>query len=157
MLAVVSDRFPRSGAVAISIMGGIGMLSAGLIGGPGLGYSKDRYAADTLKQSNPAVYESVKASSPSQFLFFSPVNAIDGKKLAEAKEAKTPTPEQKAIVAADQVGDRQTLKADSYIPLAMALIFLGVALYFKSIGGYKAVHLAGTSASASAKQTVPTS
>jgi len=37
MLAVVGDRFPRSGAVAMSIMGGIGMLSAGLIGGPGLG------------------------------------------------------------------------------------------------------------------------
>jgi MFS family permease len=43
MLAVVGDRFPRSGAVAMSIMGGIGMLSAGLIGGPGLGYAKDRF------------------------------------------------------------------------------------------------------------------
>ena len=32
MLAVASDRFPRTGAIAISIMGGIGMLSAGLIG-----------------------------------------------------------------------------------------------------------------------------
>src|SRR5262249_38729414 len=32
MLAVTSDRFPRTGAVAISIMGGIGMMSAGLIG-----------------------------------------------------------------------------------------------------------------------------
>src|SRR5262249_40389154 len=35
MLAVASDRFPRTGAVAISIMGGIGMMSAGLIGAPG--------------------------------------------------------------------------------------------------------------------------
>src|SRR5690606_34952831 len=31
MLAVVSDRFPRTGAIAMSIMGGIGMLSAGMI------------------------------------------------------------------------------------------------------------------------------
>ena len=46
MLAVASDRFPRTGAVAISIMGGIGMMSAGLIGGPGLGYAKDRFAAE---------------------------------------------------------------------------------------------------------------
>jgi DHA2 family metal-tetracycline-proton antiporter-like MFS transporter len=30
--------------VAISIMGGIGMLSAGIIGAPGLGYAKDRFA-----------------------------------------------------------------------------------------------------------------
>jgi hypothetical protein len=32
MLAVVGDRFPRTGAVAMSIMGGIGMMSAGLPG-----------------------------------------------------------------------------------------------------------------------------
>lgn len=34
-----------------------------------------------------------------------------------------------------------TLKADAYIPLAMAIIFLGVLLYFKSIGGYKVLKL----------------
>jgi hypothetical protein len=141
MLAVVSDRYPRSGAIAISIMGGIGMLSAGLIGGPGLGYSKDRYAAESLQQTNPAAYQTVKAAAPSKFLFLDPVNAIDGTKLAEAKEAKAPTDAQKAIVLADQTGDRMTLKADSYIPLAMAIIFLGVLLYFKSIGGYKVLKL----------------
>jgi MFS family permease len=32
MLAVVSDQFPRSGAVAISVMGGLGFFSAGLLG-----------------------------------------------------------------------------------------------------------------------------
>ncbi len=30
-LKAIGDRFPRSGAVAMSIMGGIGMLSAGLL------------------------------------------------------------------------------------------------------------------------------
>jgi MFS family permease len=141
MLAVVGDRFPRSGAVAMSIMGGIGMLSAGLIGGPGLGYSKDRFAAEELKTTNPAVYETVKAEKPSKFLFFSEVNAIDGTKLAAAKEAKERTPEQKAIVEADQKGDRKTLKADSAIPAGMAVIYLLILLYFKSIGGYKPLKL----------------
>jgi MFS family permease len=153
MLAVVSDRYPRTGAVAISIMGGIGMLSAGLIGGPGLGYSKDRYTADTLKATAPAVYESVKAEAPSKFLFFAPVNAIDGKKLAEAKESKTPGEAEKAIVAADRVGDRKTLIADSWIPTIMAAVYLLILLYFKSIGGYKPVHLAGTSAAAVASES----
>jgi len=68
MLAVASDRFPRTGAVAISIMGGVGMLSAGLIGGPGLGFGKDKYAAESLQASNPAVYAEVKAAAPSKFL-----------------------------------------------------------------------------------------
>jgi MFS family permease len=145
MLAVVSDRYPRTGAVAISIMGGIGMLSAGMIGGPGLGYSKDRYAAEALQQSSPAIYQTVKVAEPSKFLFLDPVNAIDGKKLGEAKDATTAkkaTPEQEAIVKADQQGDRNTLKADSFIPLAMAVIFLGILLYFKSTGGYKTITLA---------------
>jgi MFS family permease len=146
MLAVASDRFPRTGAVAISIMGGIGMLSAGLIGGPGLGYSKDRYAAEALEKANPAVYAEVKTAEPSKFLFLAPVNAIDGKKLAEAKEAKERTEAQQTIVTADQTGDRKTLKADSFIPATMALIYLLMLVYFKMIGGYKAVHLAGTSA-----------
>lgn len=141
MLAVVGDRFPRSGAVAMSIMGGIGMLSAGLIGGPGLGYSKDRFAAEALQESNAALYAQVKAAEPSKFLFLSPVNAIDGKKLAEAKEAKEKSADQQAIVTADQKGDRATLKVDSYIPLTMAAIYLLVLLYFKGIGGYKPVHI----------------
>jgi MFS family permease len=141
MLAVASDRFPGTGAVAISIMGGIGMLSAGLLGGPGLGYSKDRFAADHLKNTNPAVYEEVKAEGSSQFLVFGAVNAIDGKKLAEAKAATEKTDAQKAIIAADQIGDRSTLKADAYIPMTMALLYLGMMLYFKSIGGYKPVRI----------------
>jgi hypothetical protein len=147
MLAVVSDRYPQTGAVAISIMGGVGMLSAGLIGGPGLGYGKDRFAAESLQQTNPAAYAEAKAAAPSKFLFFDGVNAIDGKKLSDAKEAvkaKAATPAQTAIVAADQAGDRKTLKADSFIPAAMAVIYLGILLYFKSIGGYRAVHLPGT-------------
>ena len=36
-------------------------------------------------------------------------------------------------------GDKRTLKADSFIPGAMAVIYLLILLYFKSIGGYKQV------------------
>lgn len=144
MLAVASDRFPRTGAVAISIMGGIGMLSAGLLGGPGLGYSKDRFAAEELQRSNPTVYEQVKAENSSKFLFFGSVNAIDGKKLAEAKSAAEKTPEQLAIIAADQHGDRATLKADATIPMIMAGIYLALMLYFKAIGGYRPVKIEET-------------
>ena len=33
MLGVVGERFPKGGAVVMGIIGGIGMLSAGLLGG----------------------------------------------------------------------------------------------------------------------------
>lgn len=144
MLAVVGDRFPQTGAVAMSIMGGIGMLSAGLIGGPGLGYLKDRYAGEELKAKDAALYEEYKAAAPSKFLNIESTAAfgLDGKKLGEAKDAKEKTPQQQTVVAADQTGDRHTLKADSFIPATMAIIYLLLFLYFKTIGGYKPVHLA---------------
>jgi len=147
MLAVASDRFPRTGAIAISIMGGIGMMSAGLIGSPGLGYAKDRFSGEALQQANPAAYEQFKAATPSKFLFLSETHGLDGTKLADAQkvEAASRTPDQKAVVEASIAGDRKTLKADSFIPAAMAAVYLLLLLYFKSIGGYKAVHIdAGT-------------
>jgi len=148
MLAVASDRFPRTGAIAISIMGGIGMLSAGMIGSPGLGYAKDRFASEALSQSNPAALEAFKSDKPSKFLFFSEVTAFDGTKLAEAQKvaAGKRTPDQKAVAEASIAGDRKTLVADAAIPAVMALIYLALLVYFKAIGGYKAVHLEGTGA-----------
>ena len=144
MLAVASDRFPRTGAVAISIMGGIGMLSAGMIGGPGLGYLKDRFAGEELKTKDAALFEEYKAPQASKFLNIESTAAVglDGKKLGEAKDAKeNRTPAQKTVVEADQTGDRHTLKFDSFIPATMAAIYLLMLLYFKTIGGYKIVHI----------------
>jgi len=161
MLAVASDRFPRTGAIAISIMGGIGMLSAGLIGSPGLGYFKDRYSAESLKEANSALYETSKSADPSKFLVFPDAEALDGKKLGAAQEnlikargegllgeealAKL-SADERALVEASISGDRKTLVADSAIPATMAVIYLILLIYFKSIGGYKPVTIeAGTS------------
>ena len=137
MLAIIGDRFPRTGAIAMSVMGGIGMMSAGLLGGPGLGYAKDRYTVEDLKANNAAVYEASKAAKPSAFLFLEPVTGLDGTKLAEAQSAKPKTPAQKALADSSIVGDRRTLKADAFIPAAMASIYLILLIYFRSIGGYK--------------------
>jgi hypothetical protein len=207
MLAVASDRFPRTGAVAMSIMGGIGMMSAGLIGSEGLGYSKDRFSGKALEAADAAVYAEYKAAEPSDFLVFEGVHGIDGAKLgavqgklgdarailgkgkdkmddllvkiedgmseedrkkAEAKNAslkalavsledagvlksepnknladglKVLTPDELKVQEASITGDRLTLKADSFIPLAMAVIFFALMIYFRMIGGYKAVSI----------------
>ena len=141
MLAIVGDRFPRTGAVAMSIMGGIGMMSAGLLGGPGLGYAKDRFTAEHLSATAPAIYEQHKAPVPSKFLFLSEVRGLDGTKLSAAQTAAVKSPEQQIVSDASIVGDRETLKADSFIPAAMAAIYLLLFLYFKAIGGYKPLRI----------------
>lgn len=143
MLAVASDRFPRCGAVAISIMGGLGMMSAGLVGSPGLGYAKDRFSGENLEKANPAIYAEYKAKTPSQWLVFKPVNGIDGQKIQAAmgKKVEERTPAEKTVVSAYIDGNRQTLKVDSLIPATMAGIYLLLLLYFKAIGGYGVVHI----------------
>ena len=156
MLAVASDRFPRTGAIAISIMGGIGMMSAGLIGSPGLGYAKDRFAGEALKKSNAVAFESYKADKPSKFLVFEDAIGLNGKKLGEAQEKlnkaretaegeaarATLSSEELNVVDASIAGDRKTLVADSFIPATMAAIYVLLLIYFKTIGGYKPVTIA---------------
>ncbi|TCO86704.1 MFS transporter [Chthoniobacter flavus] len=139
MLAVIGDRFPRTGAIAISISGGIGMMSAGLLGSAGLGYAKDRFAADELQKANPAAYAEFKAEKPSTFLFLAPVTGLDGTKLADVQKMKPEerSPAQKAVADSSILGDRRTLKADSFIPATMSICYLLLLIYFMAIGGYK--------------------
>lgn len=146
MLAIAADRFPRTGAVAISFMGGIGMLSAGMIGIPGLGYCKDRFTGEALQKADAAVYAEYKAPKPSSFLSIAATESygLDGAKLQAALDTKPPesrTPAQKAAVEASIVGDRETLRVDAYIPAAMAVMFLLLLVYFKAIGGYRPISI----------------
>ncbi|MDA0658425.1 MAG: hypothetical protein O3C60_06240 [Planctomycetota bacterium] len=144
MLAVASDRFPRTGAVAISIMGGIGMISGGMLGSPGLGYLKDRFAAEELQKADAAVYADYVSEKDSKFLFLPSVKSLDGTKLgdvATAVKADTASEAQQKVNAASIQSNRRTLVADSAIPATMAVIYLGLLLYFKTIGGYKPVSL----------------
>ena len=146
MLAVVGDRFPQSGAVAMSIMGGIGMMSAGVLGGPGLGYAKDRFAGAELESQNAELYAEYKAEAGSKFLTLKEVNGIDGSKLGDIQtklaEGTELSADESTVNQASITGDRKTLKADAYIPAVMAVIYILLLIYFKAIGGYKPVHIA---------------
>jgi MFS family permease len=50
MLGVISERFPKGGALALGFSGGVGMLSAGILGGPMIGYSQDYAATHKLQE-----------------------------------------------------------------------------------------------------------
>jgi MFS family permease len=145
MLAVVGDRYPKSGAVAMSIMGGIGMLSAGLIGGPGLGYVKDRFAGESMRQVDAQMAEQFKAENPSTFLNIgsTAVYGLNGKAVEEARAVKVAerSETQAKLVTASEEGDRKALRIDSFIPATMALIYLGLLFYYKGIGGYRPLRI----------------
>jgi len=146
MLGVVSERFPKGGAITIGAMGGIGMLSAGLLGGPGIGYNQDYAASNDLKQKSPVVYDQYKSDSKNKFLFFPEIQGLDGSKVGaiRGKAADTRTPEETQVHDADLYGGRTALKTTAAIPATMAVLYLLIIFYFKAKGGYKQVHIAGT-------------
>lgn len=57
LLGVISERFPKAGALGLGISGGLGMISAGLLGVPGIGYKQDYAAVQKLKEISPATYD----------------------------------------------------------------------------------------------------
>jgi MFS family permease len=80
MLGVVSEQFPKGGAITIGAIGGVGMLSAGLLGGPGIGFLQDVNASAALRQADPDVYERYKAEAENSFLWLQTVG-LDGAKV----------------------------------------------------------------------------
>ncbi len=80
MLAVVSEQFPRGGAITIGAAGGVGMLSAGLLGGPGIGFIQDMTASAQLREADAAVFERYRAPDENSFLWLKTVG-LDGAKV----------------------------------------------------------------------------
>ncbi|NDC64347.1 MAG: MFS transporter [Planctomycetia bacterium] len=80
MLAVVSEQFPKGGAITIGAAGGVGMLSAGLLGGPGIGFLQDQNASASLRQANQAVFERYRAPKENEFLWLKTAG-LDGSKV----------------------------------------------------------------------------
>ena len=86
MLAVVSERFPKGGAIVMGSVGGVGMLSAGFLGSPGIGFEQDYYASQTLQES-PSVYERYAAKEENSFLGIFHTRGLDGTKTSLAELA----------------------------------------------------------------------
>jgi fucose permease len=113
MLGVASERFPRSGALGMSIMGGIGSLSTA-IWLPIVGHFYDQGIAKAI----PA-----------------------GKTVDVLKTAAAGTEDAKAWAAAQATGGRAGLGILVYLPVILLVIFIALFMYDKSRGGYKKVVL----------------
>ncbi|MCH7910316.1 MAG: MFS transporter [Candidatus Hydrogenedentes bacterium] len=149
MLSVVSERFPRGGALTLGAIGGVGMLSAGFLGGPGLGYTQDRYASQNLQETSLELYQEYAADGTNQFLFFPEVRGLDGSKtgpvLEKAKDStQTLTDEEQAVKDSSFYGGQMALKVTAVVPAAMAIGFLILIVYFRMQGGYKQIVLSSS-------------
>lgn len=110
MLGVASERFPKTGALGLSVMGGLGMLSVAIF----------------LPIVGGRVDEGIKAALPSG-------TTLEALQLAAAKS----TTAADQLAAAQAAGGRAGMSFMVYLPIILIFAFLAVYLYDRSRGGYR--------------------
>ncbi|MCC7493561.1 MAG: MFS transporter [Fimbriimonadaceae bacterium] len=121
MLGVAAERYPRTGALGLALMGAAGMIAAGAAG-PTMGGIYDRGTVSAL----PAPVAQVVV--------------VDGKLDAERVKA-APTETQQAVEAAGKQGAALAFKSVAVLPLVLVLLFAALYISTRRGGGYQAVKL----------------
>ncbi len=132
-LGVVSEQFPKGGALTLNAIAGIGMLTVGIIGGPLIGEMQELGAKHALEAQVPGVYATV-AKTDSYFL--GDYQAVDADKVRALPKEQADKIEQ--VVKEAKQG---ALANVTIFPLLMLACYVGMILYFRSRGGYRPVEL----------------
>ena len=88
-------------------MGGVGMLSAGLLGGPMIGYKQDYYASQELAQQSASTAERYQVAQPkgiSYLPFLPAIRGLDGARVAILTEEGGEADLNKRIANLEQEG-----------------------------------------------------
>jgi MFS family permease len=135
MLGIVSERFPKGGALTLNAISGVGMIAVGILGNPLFGYWQDTGRAERLAEVSPAIHAKVLADEAKSSVFGRYV-PIDVKKVEALPE------EERAVVESlDEHVQRDTLGHVAVLPIGMFVAYLALWLWFRSRGGYKPVLL----------------
>ena len=138
MLGVVGERFPQGGAMGMGLVAGVGMLSAGLLAGPGLATTQDLCASRYLRLHAPEAYARVRSDEARRLPFLGEVRGLD-----HAKVAALPAQDSQRglVLAAGGEGARKAVRLTALVPAMMAVGFLFLIGIFYARGGYSSVRL----------------
>lgn len=140
-LGVVTEQFPRGGAMTINAIAGVGMISVGVLGGPILGAIQDNALDARLLAADPAIHARVAGEPATAYLMrYQPVD--------RSKVAELPEPARKLVEQITTENSQHTLATFAILPAIMFFCYVGLILYFKARGGYRPVVLAPTQAPA---------
>jgi len=123
MLGITSERFPKGGAFLLAVIGGTGMLSAG-IAQPIMGKINDHYTLVELRETAPDLAARAEA---------------EGIGILTQLEDKTLEAE---VSTARAYGAKMTFRWVTVLPILLLVFYGGIWLRDKARGGYKAVKLA---------------
>jgi MFS family permease len=137
-LGVVSEQFPKGGALTLNAIAGVGMISAGVLGNPLLGTIQDRFLDKALASQNSALHAQVAEAPQSKF-------GLTYQSLDKEAIAKLPVEQQAELEQLRTENNQSTLAKVAALPVLMFFCYLGLMFYFNSRGGYHQVHLADES------------
>lgn len=132
-LGIVSEQSPRGGALTLNAIAGIGMLTAGVIGGPLIGEFQERSARAAINERMPGLYAQV---SREDHYVLGSYTAIDADKVATLP---ADTAAKVNVVAKE--ARQQALASVTVFPAIMLAAYLALILWFKARGGYRPVNL----------------
>lgn len=133
-LGMVSEQFPRGGALSLNGVSAIGVLGMGVIGAPLMGIWQDTDIDKALRENHPALHQQVRGADIVNLIGKAPsVNAQAVAKLPEA--------EMKIVTTIQNEFKKKTFARTALLPAFMLVCYIGLFLYFRSRGGYKPVEI----------------
>lgn len=136
-LGVVTEQFPKGGAMTINAIAGVGMISVGVLGGPFLGAIQDNALDRRLQAQDSALHALVAGAPTSAYLMtYQPID--------RAKVNALPETQRQMVESLTTDNSQHTLATFAILPVIMFFCYVGLILYFKAQGGYKPVTLAAT-------------
>ncbi len=133
-LGVVTEQFPRGGAMTINAIAGVGMISVGVLGGPILGTIQDQALDKRLGTEAPLIHTAVAGEPRDAYLM--QFTTVD-----RAKVAQLPEPQRTVVEQITTTNSQKTLAKFAILPAIMFFCYVGLILYFKARGGYRQVEL----------------
>jgi hypothetical protein len=137
-LGVVSEQYPRGGALLLNAISGVGMIFAGTIGQPAIGTLQDVNLSRAVAAEMPDVHSQIAKIEKGQFFNYQAIDADKVKNLPEDAQQQIATLKQDT---------KQLALADiAILPAIMCVCYLVLIGYFQLRGGYKAQVLVGHAA-----------
>jgi MFS transporter, DHA2 family, metal-tetracycline-proton antiporter len=133
-LGLVSEQFPRGGALSLNGVSAIGVLGMGVIGAPLMGIWQDTDIDKTLRAQHPAIHERVKGPNAVNLVGTAP--SVDAAAVAQLPEA-----EQTIVTTIQNEFKKKTFARTALLPGFLLLCYLLLFFYFRSKGGYKPIAL----------------
>jgi MFS family permease len=136
MLGVVSEQFPKGGALTLNMISGIGMLGVGIVGAALLGNIQDKEINRVMREQHPALLDKVLGKE--SLSVFGSYQPLDEKKVETMSAG-----DKKIIGDIQNAAKKNALFTTAIFPCFMLVSYLILIFYFKAKGGYKAQVLVG--------------